>query len=86
MRGPSRRVMARLVVWRPLALRCWLWRWLAGGCPARPRTGWATGSVTSEEAAETLREGDRIVRKPFQPSELRDAVHDALLHRRPQPS
>ena len=32
----------------------------------------ATGSVTSEEAAETLQEGDRIVRKPFRPAELRD--------------
>jgi CheY-like chemotaxis protein len=46
----------------------------------------ATGSVTSEQAAQTLRDGDRIVRKPFQPSELRDAVQDALVHRRPRPA
>lgn len=44
----------------------------------------ATGSVTSEEAAETLQEGDRIVRKPFRPSELRDAVQDVLTHRHPR--
>jgi CheY-like chemotaxis protein len=41
----------------------------------------ASGSVTAEEA-RTLQDGDRIVRKPFQPSELRDAVQDALTHRR----
>ncbi|MDI6104327.1 response regulator [Actinoplanes sp. NEAU-A12] len=46
----------------------------------------ATGSVTSEQAADTLQDGDRIVRKPFLPSELRDAVHDALMHRRPRPA
>ncbi|MFI1995647.1 response regulator [Actinoplanes sp. NPDC020271] len=46
----------------------------------------ATGSVTPEQAAETLQDGDRIVRKPFQPSELRNAVQDALMHRRPRPA
>ncbi|MGX6605220.1 response regulator [Micromonosporaceae bacterium Da 78-11] len=44
----------------------------------------ATGSVTSEQAAGTLRDGDRIDRKPCRPSELRDAVQDVLLHRRPR--
>ncbi|GIF45427.1 response regulator receiver domain-containing protein [Actinoplanes xinjiangensis] len=44
----------------------------------------ATGSVTPEQAAETLQNGDRIVHKPFQPSELRDAVQDVLIHRRPR--
>jgi CheY-like chemotaxis protein len=46
----------------------------------------ATGSVTSEQAAKTLQDGDRIVHKPFQPSELRDAVNDALMHRQPRPA
>ncbi|MBG0566426.1 response regulator [Actinoplanes sp. NEAU-A11] len=46
----------------------------------------ASGSITSEQAAETLQDGDRIVHKPFQPSELRDAVQGALMHRRPRPA
>ena len=44
----------------------------------------ATGSVTSEEAADTLREGDRIVRKPFRSAELRDVVQEVLTHKRPR--
>ena len=46
----------------------------------------ATGSVTSEEAAKTLREGDQIVRKPFKAAQLRDAVKDALTRREPRPA
>jgi CheY-like chemotaxis protein len=42
----------------------------------------ATGSVTPEEAARILRDGDQLVRKPFRPSQLRDAVQVALTHRR----
>jgi CheY-like chemotaxis protein len=43
----------------------------------------ATGSVTAEQAAQVLSQGDRLVRKPFKPSQLRDAVRDALTHRQP---
>ncbi|AEV84274.1 putative transcriptional regulator ycf27 [Actinoplanes sp. SE50] len=46
----------------------------------------ASGSVTPEQAAATLREGDRVVHKPFQPAELRDAVREVLIHRRPRPA
>jgi len=41
-----------------------------------------TGSVTSDEAAETLQDGDQILRKPFQATELRDAVQGAVAYRR----
>jgi CheY-like chemotaxis protein len=41
----------------------------------------ATGSVTTEEAAATLQDGDQILRKPFRPAELQHAVQDALAHR-----
>lgn len=43
----------------------------------------ATGSVTLEEAAQALSQGDQFVRKPFKASQLRDAVRDALAYRRP---
>jgi len=42
----------------------------------------ATGSVTPREAAEVLRDGDQLVRKPFGPAQLRDAVHAAMTQRR----
>lgn len=45
----------------------------------------ATGSVTPQEAAQILREGDQLVRKPFRPSQLRDAVHIAMTQR-PHPA
>ncbi|GGQ67757.1 response regulator [Couchioplanes azureus] len=41
----------------------------------------ATGSVTSQEAAETLQDGDQLLRKPVQPAELRDAVQAAVTQR-----
>jgi CheY-like chemotaxis protein len=45
----------------------------------------ATGSVTPEEAAEILRDGDQLVRKPFRPAQLRDAVHAAMTQRQLRP-
>ena len=44
----------------------------------------ATGSVSEQEAAKILNDGDRLLRKPFKASQLRDAVHDALAHRQPR--
>ncbi len=45
----------------------------------------ATGSVTPQEAARILRGGDQLLRKPFQPSQLRDAVQTAITQR-PHPA
>ena len=46
----------------------------------------ASGSVTPEEAAEVLRDGDQLVRKPFRPAQLRDAVHAAMTQRQLRPT
>jgi CheY-like chemotaxis protein len=46
----------------------------------------ATGSVSSEEAGRVLRDGDQLLRKPFQPAQLREAVQVVLAKRHPRPA